>query len=61
MPNFLFPTHATGNATIAANNSVETAQSLGYAASNASTFLSTLNTGIKAVSVGYGINRCFSN
>ena len=37
MPNFLFPTNATetleqtlGNATIAANTSVETAQSVGY-------------------------------
>jgi hypothetical protein len=62
MPNFLFPTHATetleqtlGNATIAANTSVETAQSIGYAASNASTILTTANTGIKALSVGYGV------
>ena len=56
------PTHATetleqtlGNATIAANSSVETAQSIGYAASNASTFLTTVNTGTKALSVGYGV------
>lgn len=62
MPNFLFPTHATetleqtlGNATIAANTSVETAQSVGYAASNASAFLTTVNTGTKALSVGYGV------
>ena len=60
MPNLLFPTHATktleqtlGNATIAANTSVETAQSVGYAATNASTFLTTVNTGTKALSVGY--------
>ena len=55
MPNLFFPTHATetleqtlGNATRAANNSV-------YAASNASTFLTTVNTGTKALSVGYGV------
>jgi hypothetical protein len=59
---FLFPTHATetleqtlGNATLAANTSAETAQSLGYAASNASSFLTTVNTGTKAFSVGYGV------
>ena len=58
----LFPTHATetleqtlGNATIAANKSVETAQSVGYAASNASTLLTTVNTGTKALSFGYGV------
>ena len=64
MPNLFFPTHATetleqtlGNLTIAANTSVETAQSVGYAyaASNASTFLTTVNTGTKALSVGYGV------
>lgn len=61
MPMFV-PTYATetleqtlGNATIAANSSVETAQSIGFAASNASTFLTTLNTGTKALSVGYGV------
>lgn len=61
MPMFL-PTHATetleqtlGNATIAANKSIETSQSLGYAASNASALLTTVNTGAKALSVGYGI------
>lgn len=59
---WLMPTHATetleqtlGNATIAANNSAKTFQSLGYAASNASTFLSTVNTSTKALSVGYGV------
>lgn len=58
----LMPTYATetleqtlGNATLAANSSVETAQSIGFAASNASTFLTTLNTGTKALSVGYGV------
>ena len=57
-----FPTHATetleqtlGNATIAANKSVETAQSVGYAASNASTLMTTVNTGTKALSLGYGV------
>ena len=61
MPMF-FPTHATetleqtlGNATIAANKSVETAQSVGYAASNASTLMTTVNTGTKALSLGYGV------
>ena len=56
------PTYATetleqtlGNATIAANYSVQTAQSIGFAASNASTFLRTLNTGTKYLSVGYGV------
>jgi hypothetical protein len=55
------PTHATemleqtlGNATIAANSSVKTAEHCIYVASN-STFLSTLNTGTKALSVSYGI------
>ena len=59
---WLVPTHATetleqtlGNATIAASNSAKTAESLGYAASNASTFLSTVNTGTKALCVGYGV------
>lgn len=65
MPNFLFPTHATelleqtlGNATI----TIETAQSVDYASgnaslflANASTFLTTVNTGTKALSVGYGV------
>ena len=55
MDNFLFPTHATetleqtlGNPTIAANNSV-------YVASNPSAFLTTINSGTKALSVGYGV------
>lgn len=59
---WLVPTHATetleqtlGNATIAANNSAKTVESLGYAASNLSTIASTVNTGTKALSVGYGI------
>ena len=59
---WMFPTHATetleqtlGNATIAANNSVETVETIGYAASNVSTFVTTLNTGTKALSVGYGV------
>jgi len=59
---WLIPTHATetleqtlGNATIAANNSAKTVESLGYAASNVSTIVSTVNTGTKALSVGYGI------
>ena len=59
---WLFPTHATetleqtvGNATIAADKSVEAAQSAAYIASNTSTFLTTLNTGTKALSVGYGV------
>lgn len=58
----LFPTHATetlertlGNAMIAAHTSVETAQSVGYVASNASAFLTTVNTGTKALSIGYGV------
>ena len=57
-----FKTYATetldqtlGNVTIAANTSVETAQSVGYAASNASTFLTIVNTGTKALSLGYGV------
>ena len=61
MPMFL-PTHATetleqtlGNATIAASKSIETSQSLGYAASNVSAVLTSVNTGAKALSVGYGI------
>lgn len=60
--NWIFPTHATetleqtlGNATIAANNSIETVETIGYAASNLSTFISTVNTGTKALSVGYGV------
>jgi hypothetical protein len=59
---WLIQTYATetieqtlGNATIAANNSAKTVESLGYAASNASTFLSTVNNGTKALSVGYGV------
>jgi hypothetical protein len=59
---WLIPTHATetleqtlGNATIAATNSAKTVESLGYAASNASTFLSTVNAATKALSVGYGV------
>ena len=59
---WLLPTHATetleqtlGNATIAADKSVEAAQSAAYIASNTSTFLTTLNTGTKALSVGYGV------
>jgi len=58
----LLPTHATetleqtlGNATIAADKSVEAARSASYIASNTSGFLTTLNTGIKALSVGYGV------
>lgn len=60
MPSWLLPTHATstleqtlGNATIAAQNSVYGASV--YGASNVSTFLSTVNTGTKALSVTYGI------
>jgi len=59
---WLVPTHATetleqtlGNATIAANNSAKTVESLGFAASNFSTLVSTVNTGTKALSVGYGV------
>ena len=59
---WIFPTHATdtleqtlGNATIAATKSAETAQSMGYAAANTSTFLTTVNTGTKALSLGYGV------
>lgn len=59
---WLLPTHATetleqtlGNATIAADKSVEAAQSAAYIASNTSTFLTTLNTGTKALFVGYGV------
>lgn len=59
MPNFIFPTYATetleqtlGNARIAANTSFETAKSVGYTASNASTFLTTVNPGAKALSGG---------
>lgn len=44
-----------GNATIAANSSVEIAQSIGFSTSNASTLLTTLNTGIKALSVEYDV------
>ena len=60
MPNFLFPTHATetleqtlGNATIAANTSVETAQSVGYAASGAAGTVSSALTAFN-ISVGLG-------
>lgn len=61
---FLIPTHATemleqtlGNATIAANNakSVGFIASNGFCASNASSFLTTVNSGTKALSLGYGI------
>jgi len=59
---WLIPTHATetleqtlGNATIAANNSAKTVESLGYAASNVSTIVSTVNTGTKALFVSYGV------
>ena len=55
---WLLPTHTTetleqtlGNATIIADKSIEAA----YIASNTSAFLTTLNTGIKALSVGYGV------
>lgn len=57
---WLFPTHATetleqtlGNATIAANTSL--ILQLKYATFNISTLLTTLNTGTKAISVGYGV------
>lgn len=62
MPSLFFPTHATemleqtlGNVTIAAHTSVGTAQSVGYAVCNNSTFLTTINTGTKALSLGYGL------
>ena len=46
---------ALGNATIAADKSAEAVQSAAYIASNTSVFLTTLNTGTKALSVGYGV------
>ena len=55
---WLLPAHTTetleqtlGNATIIADKSIEAA----YIASNTSAFLTTLNTGTKALSVGYGV------
>lgn len=62
LSSIFLPTHATatleqtlGNATIAADNSVKLVENCVYGASNASTFLTTVNTGTKALSVGYGI------
>ena len=59
---WLLPTHATetleqtlGNATVAADNSVQTVESIGYAASNTSAILTSVNTGAKALSLGYGV------
>ena len=62
MPNFLFPTYATqtlkktlGNATLAAETSVETAKSVKYIASNTSELLTTANSATKALGSGYGL------
>lgn len=43
------------NETVAANKSIEIAQKVNYAASNASCLLSVVNTETKALSVSYGI------
>lgn len=42
------------NATIAAENSAQTMESVGYAASNAA-LASTVNTGVKSLSLSYGV------
>ena len=62
MPSLFMPTHATetleytlGNATLAAENSVSAVSTATQAAGNLTAVATTLNSGTKALSFGYGI------